>query len=218
MKFVSQRIDSNNGVDYCSKNEVVAALDQQKTEITSLKQLAADSIAASQQAPILNMASDRKRSIINNTPAVFEIADNPTADGSKPAHEIDFFSEVPENEGIIMQEAKAQGVDPNIVKAIMYMETTHGRYDALDPTNVSERPMNINKDYWSELGYSAEQLEDPAINIKAGVTIIQRITTRINNPTVAKIATVYNVLGKESVSDYGARVQQIYDKKLWEEK
>ena len=117
-----------------------------------------------------------------------------------------------------MREASAQGVDPDLVKAIMYMETTHGWYDEYYPFNKSERPMNIHTEYWSDLGYSKEQLSDPAINIKVGVTLIRRISDRVRNPTVAKVASIYNVLGREKVNDYGARVQKIYDQKLWEDK
>ncbi|EOV0147211.1 hypothetical protein ACOIXN_004694 [Vibrio vulnificus] len=34
--------------------------------------------------PILNMRDDRKESIVQNTPAIFEIAPNESANGSAP--------------------------------------------------------------------------------------------------------------------------------------
>lgn len=58
--------------------------------------------------------------------------------------------------------AKEKGVDANLVKAIMYMETTHGYYDAileLFNKNKSILPMNINVDYWGSTFGSREELK-----------------------------------------------------------
>jgi hypothetical protein len=170
--------------------------------------------------PVLHKASDRKQSIINNTSAHFNIDDNPSADGSKPVIEIAHFgSIVKELTSIIDKEANTQGVDPNLVKAIMYMESTHGYYDApLDMIgmNKSLRPMNINSDYWKDLGYTREQLADPATNIKVGIMLIKRIQDRLEDPSIRKIATLYNSISQEKVTDYGARVEAIYKEKLFE--
>jgi hypothetical protein len=199
--------------------------------------------------PVVNLGKDRQTSIINGMPAVFKIDDNPAAKGDKPffsrrdgkisvenhdAHKVDLY------ESIIEEEAKRQGVDPRLVKAIMYMETSHGRYgyraEDLDRTMEeypvlgqipgvgqllnslradSILPMNIRASIWSALGFSKEQLKDPRLNIRAGVMLLKRIIERIDNPTVAKVATLYNNLSRESVTDYGARVAEIYRQELW---
>jgi len=69
--------------------------------------------------------------------------------------------------------------------------------------------MNIHVEYWEGLGYSREQLQQPEINIRVGILILKRIIERIQNPTVEKIASIYNFLGNEKVTDYGARVKII---------
>jgi len=72
---------------------------------------------------------------------------------------------------------KIQGVDPDLVKAIIYMETTHGYYDALvEPfdKNTSILPMNIRSGYWKQLGYSRKELKNPALNIEAGIYLLKK--------------------------------------------
>jgi len=38
---------------------------------------------------------------------------------------------------------------------------------------------------------------------------------RLKDPKIRKIASVYNVLGRESVSKYGAQAENIYRNKTW---
>ena len=115
--------------------------------------------------------------------------------------------------------AKEKGVDPNVVKAIMYMETTHGYYDAileLFNKNKSILPMNINVDYWGSTFGSREELKNPEKNIEAGVEIVDRIKKLLPaNASVEEIATLYNNINAKKVSEYGARVKAIYDEKPW---
>ena len=115
--------------------------------------------------------------------------------------------------------AKEKGVDANLVKAIMYMETTHGYYDAileLFNKNKSILPMNINVDYWGSTFGSREELKNPEKNIEAGVEIVDRIKKLLPaNASVEEIATLYNNINAKKVSEYGARVKAIYDEKPW---
>ena len=115
--------------------------------------------------------------------------------------------------------AKEKGVDANLVKAIMYMETTHGYYDAileLFNKNKSILPMNINVDYWGSTFGSREELKKPEKNIEAGVEIVDRIKKLLPaNASVEGIATLYNNINAKKVSEYGARVKAIYDEKPW---
>jgi soluble lytic murein transglycosylase-like protein len=66
--------------------------------------------------------------------------------------------------------------------------------------------MNIHYSYWKKLGVTPEQLAVPAYNIEYGVIILSRIRDRVQNPTIAKIATLYNNLASDKVSDYGKSV------------
>lgn len=123
------------------------------------------------------------------------------------------------------------GVDPDWLKAIAYMENTHGYYDAIPMAAElneklrgqpqSYRPMNVQYKNWSyladDLGFTEWQVQYRVeCNVELAAVIIRRIRARVPNATLSKVATIYNFLGAELVSDYGARVQEIYEGKLWE--
>lgn len=78
-------------------------------------------------------------------------------------------------------------------------------------------PMNIRYDVWGRLGFSRADFQKPETNIRAGVLLIRRILDRLENPTVSKVATLYNSLSKDRVTDYGARVADVYRSKRWEQ-
>ncbi len=52
-------------------------------------------------------------------------------------------------------------------------------------------------------------------NIVAGIYLIQKISERINPYSIAGVASLYQDLGTTKVTEYGKRVKNIYDKKLW---
>ncbi|MDF9401601.1 hypothetical protein [Vibrio sp. 1180_3] len=178
----------------------------------------------SQEVPVINVELERRNSIISNTPAIFEITENPVADASEPIHEIDFFDEVDGNEELYERVGREMGIDANFLKAIAYMETTHGYYDylgALPGVRVTSfRPMNVRYDKWTDLanslGYSSDDIENNVeANVRLGALILKRIWVRVQNPTIRKVASIYNFTGAEKVRDYGARVNDIYEKKQW---
>jgi len=90
------------------------------------------------------------------------------------------------------------------------METTHGWYDAVYPMRKTILPMNLYYQYWRDLGITKENLGCSFYNIEFGVILLSRIQQRIENLTIAKIASIYNFLGAEKVNDYGARVAKLY--------
>lgn len=172
---------------------------------------------------IVNNEEKRKRSIIDDSPAIFEIKSNPDAVGIAPTIEISSQSQVKIWSGLIVKLAKKHDVDSRLVMAIMYMETTHGWYDKLYPDWLEERfpmrrsvlPMNIHYRYWRKLGVTKELVKCPHYNIEFGVILLSRIKKRIKEPTIAKIASIYNFVGAEKVTDYGARVARIYKIQPW---
>jgi hypothetical protein len=179
--------------------------------------------SVSQEIPTVNMEHDRIQSIINNTPAIFEIAENKNADGSEPLIELAAFN--PINDGVIYDSMGAKyGVDPDWLKAIAYMENTHGFYDGIPPLNLvnsSYRPMNVQYRTWKpladQLGLSEFQIQYRVeSNVELATLIIKRIMVRVPNPTLEKVASIYNFTGAEVTRDYGARVQKIYEGRLWE--
>lgn len=164
---------------------------------------------------VLRNTEERRDSIINKTLAVFPIAENAKAVGVKPVYELGSESQVAKYCGVIQQMARKHGVDPTLVMAIMYMETTHGWYDVVNPMRKTILPMNIHYSYWKKLGVTPDKLEVPSYNIEYGVILIRRIRDRVENPSISKVATLYNFIGAENVSTYGARVAAIYWEKPW---
>lgn len=173
--------------------------------------------------PEVNSSSERLKSIVENTPSKFRITDNVEADGSKPALEISAFN--PINSGGIYEKIGAKySIDPDWLKSISYMENTHGYYDSVPPFNLvgtSYRPMNVQYKTWKpladELGFTEWQIQYRVeCNVELAALILKRIIYRVENPTLEKIASIYNFIGRETVSDYGARVGQIYKERLWE--
>ena len=60
-----------------------------------------------------------------------QIRDNPRAVASAPLHEVHIFEQVTRNDDFMRRSAKRHGVDPDLVRAIAYVESTHGYYDAI---------------------------------------------------------------------------------------
>lgn len=165
--------------------------------------------------PVLSNTKARKESIVEDTPAIFNIEENPSAVGAKPLYEFEIASQVSKWCGLIQTLAIKHGVDPNLAKSIMYMETTHGWYDKFYPYRKTILPMNLHYKYWRELGVTKENLKCPFYNIEFGVIILARITARVKDPTPRKVATIYNFLGAEKVNEYGARVAKLMTEKPW---
>jgi hypothetical protein len=74
--------------------------------------------------------------------------------------------------------------------------------------------MNVHAKLWnldaSKLTY------DRVYNISAGSIILQSISNNVSPGSgISQIATLYNSLGAQSVTSYGARVQSIYNEKPW---
>jgi len=108
------------------------------------------------------LAADRKRSILSGETSRFVVRRNPEADGRKPLHEFDSLSEVGRFDEIIERTARKSGIDPDLVRAIVHMETTHGGYGRLFQPfdgNKTLRPMNIHAGYWKGMGFSREELK-----------------------------------------------------------
>ena len=102
----------------------------------------------------------------------------------------------------------------------MHMETTHGYYDnavSWAKLNKTVLPMNIHVKFWGEaLNVDRKSMGDPEKNINTGAFLLSRIQKNLPaNPSIAQVATLYNNLYVTEVSDYGKRVEQIYQEKTW---
>jgi hypothetical protein len=104
----------------------------------------------------------------------------------------------------------------------MYMETTHGYYDAplsWFGKNKSILPMNINVDYWGNTFGDRKTLLNPEANIRAGAEMLFRIQSYLpQGSPVSHVATLYNNINAHQVTEYGARVQKLYEAEPWRKK
>ena len=173
----------------------------------------ANDIAA---GPVLANIKDRREAIMANTPGRFVV--EPNADAKpypNPWYGANSLEEVTANRAAIERLAFRYKLDTDFVKAIVWMESTHGWYDRFDPHNKTIRPMNVHDTLWSQLGIDRKTLEDPTRNIAAGVHILAAIWDRTDNPTVEKVATLYNQLGATQVNGYGKTVAYYMTHKPW---
>ena len=167
------------------------------------------------------MSSPTKKECIAKglTNCKFVVKDNPNANGEAPLYELHMFSAVDQHSALIDRVAQETGVESRLIRAIMYMETTHGYYDA--PVswigkNKSILPMNINVEYWGTTFGDRASLARPYDNIKAGAEMLNRIIANLpHGASVRQIATLYNNINAGSVNDYGARVEAIYNAEPW---
>jgi hypothetical protein len=194
----------------------------------------------------------RRQSILENSPAIFGVGEYAYADGFHPVHALEQVgkallrqeslgaTQVREHDSLIKEEADRAGIDPDLLRAIMYMEVSQGAYgypaELLDWSD-SILPMNVKRSLWGGLlndgrpysrryieagrdkGVVIDQgqdaLDDPRLNIRAGATLLRRIRDRLQDPSIQNIATLYNGLSMENVTDYGKRVDEIYRTKEW---
>ncbi|MDX2224587.1 MAG: hypothetical protein SFV21_17680, partial [Rhodospirillaceae bacterium] len=173
------------------------------------------------KAPVLFKKHEREQSILNNSPATFDVSPNQAADESDDLHEIGLLGSrsVGKYDDAIRRAAESRGLDPDLVRAIMYMETSRGHYGTFPEffgSASSYQPMNVRPNPWQRLGVSADDIKNnPSENIRAGAELLARIRDRLPNPTPDRVATLYNSLAKDSVTDYGARVARLMAEKPW---
>lgn len=165
--------------------------------------------------PLSNSLEERKKAVLGKGKADFKLKPDIEPISDEPWYALDEKSEVNQNKLVIEDESKFAGIDPDLIKAIIYVETTQGYYDEYYPFNKSIRPMNIQAEYWKDLGYSRKDLETPRLNIKAGINLLKRIYSQVPHASVSEVATLYNDLGAKRINDYGARVDRVMKEKPW---
>jgi hypothetical protein len=157
--------------------------------------------------PILFDADERMQSIVDDHPSIFYIKDNESETERFPVHFSPFVGAmtVRSHDEIIEQEANRIGIDPDIVRAVMYYESGAGHYFgaswAAEMMGAADTilPMTINPEMWSRFGIDRESTSDLRLNIRAGTLLLKRICDRLENPTIGKLWTIYNSLRQEQV-------------------
>jgi hypothetical protein len=164
--------------------------------------------------------------ILGSLPGNVTVQPNPAAKSAAPSHEIGVLGlgAVAHYDKDIAYAARIKGIDPDLIRAIMYMEMSHGYYDpsilgvpySLLPPVKSILPMNVNANYWGDAFGSKLDLSTGRINVVSGAEMLRRLQKMAPGAGIAEIATLYNNHNADKVSDYGARVAQIYKDKPWE--
>jgi RHS repeat-associated protein len=171
------------------------------------------------QVPILRTGEERRAAVLRGTPGVIRIAKNPGVSANpNPLFAISAMEEVTPNEKFIKAAALKHSLDPDVIRAVIWMETTHGYYDALtgvvrEPKTI--RPMNVHVEFWKDLPVTRKSLADPAQNIDAGARILARISSLVEDPTPEKILTLYNNIRADKVSQYGKTAAEYLRTKPW---
>ena len=171
--------------------------------------------------PTLKNESERHESILADTPSTFYVKNNPEAEGKAPWYSIETAGEraVLKHNDIIQQEAERAGIDADLLRSIIYVENAHGRSygEPAEALGLSSTilPSNINVEKWKGLGIDSSNASNPKQNIGAAATLLSRIQARTHDPNIAKIATLYNGLMKDAVTDYGARTESVFKNKPW---
>jgi hypothetical protein len=156
-------------------------------------------------------------------PARFNIEDNPEADPGPAFWEFPSLGEssVDRYDDTIERAAKRRGIDPDLIRSVMWAENARGHYGGLNQildmigSSRTKLPINI-RPYWAQLvDARAEDMTKPEINIEASAELLRRIRDRIDRPTPAKIGTIWNFTGEDVVSDFGAAIARIYSAKPW---
>jgi len=165
----------------------------------------------------------RKEAIIAGEGGSFSVAPNPNANPNAPWYEHLVRSPVRDYANLTEQVANEEGVDPDLIRAVMFLESTHGHYGGVGPMRdglgISSTilPMNVNVDYWGDSFGSRSELNKPLNNIRAGTRMLKNIIGNFQSPaSIATIGTLYNDSRATKVSDYGARLDAIYKTRPWE--
>lgn len=175
--------------------------------------------------PTLNNGRERTENILADKPSRFDIRENSKAKSDDPWYASAWAGNaaIASYGTAIEKEAKRQGVDPDLAKAIVYSENARGRYfgsaKAAEGVDMADSflPMNINPTIWGGLGIDRKSASDYLTNIRAGITLIKRISDRIDNPTPEKVASIWNYTGRELVNDFGAYVGRMYRETPWDD-
>ncbi len=188
--------------------------------------------------PVLNKPEEREKSILEDTPALFEIKQTKRTKPSgilgavqnafdETVDEVRTFDSygkkaVQDNDEKILRQAQKHNLDPDLIRSVMYAENARGHKIVLnkwsDDLKFSESPlpMNIQKNRWSKLiGKKPEDMYDSENNIEAATILLKRISNRIKKPTPEKIGSIWNYMGREKTNEFGEYIGEVYREKPW---
>ncbi|TQR64457.1 hypothetical protein [Acinetobacter sp. RF14B] len=170
---------------------------------------------------VVDCLISRQESIIYNIKFYFYVQENNKLKQDTVWYEISYFQEVTDNINSIDSSSKKFSIDPELLKSIIYMESTHGYYDAVFeviPSKIKEnksiRPTNINVEAWPML-FTREEANNVVTNIDTGAYMLKLISERVPDKDILKIASLYNSTNAKFVLQYGLEVKKFYERKPW---
>jgi soluble lytic murein transglycosylase-like protein len=105
-------------------------------------------------------------------------------------------------DGLIQQAAQKYNIHPALLSAVMQKESAT-RPDAVSPAGAIGL-MQIMPDTGRDLGYTPEQLRDPAINIEAGAKYLKQLLDQFGGDAELALAAYNSGMG--NVRKYGNKV------------
>ena len=170
---------------------------------------------------VVDCLISRQESIIYNIKFYFYVQENNKLKQDTVWYEVSYFQEVTDNISPINSSSQKFSIDAELLKSIIYMESTHGYYDAVFeviPSKIKEnksiRPTNINVAAWPML-FTREEANNVVKNIDAGAYMLKLISERVPDKNILKIASLYNSINAKFVLQYGLEVKNFYEKKPW---
>lgn len=122
---------------------------------------------------------------------------------------------VAEHDSLIAFHAAAQEIDPDWLRAIVIAEAIRR------PEEVGSRvaPMGMDSTVWAGLdGAAARDFADPSENVRLAALLLRRILDRLpeENQALHVVASLYDDIGTESVTEYGMKVAEMFARRAWE--
>lgn len=125
---------------------------------------------------------------------------------------------------LIEAAAQKYDVDPDLIRAAMYIENRDGHKggfnkfaDVIDRSE-SRLPMNIQTKRWSDLGGNDFDMKDPAQNIEAAALLLKRLQGSLEDPNdIEALGTLWNSGGAQSINSMGQRIAYAYKNKSWDD-
>lgn len=125
---------------------------------------------------------------------------------------------------LIEAAAQKYDVDPDLIRAAMYIENRDGHKGGLNPmADIIDRsesllPMNIQTKRWSDLGDNDFDMDDPAQNIEAAALLLKRLQGSLEDPNdIEALGTLWNSGGAQSINSVGQRIAYAYKNKPWDD-
>lgn len=169
--------------------------------------------------PVLITDQERKAAIVSNSPGVFVIEKYSDARPQPWLVRGAFENEqVTQNQEIITAAATRFSVEGDLVRAVVWDETTRfprRQVPGMAGEAAVTLPMNIPVDWRKDLGISDAALQDPRVNIEAGVFLLSQLQDRILHPTPEKLFSIYDDLATLTVSTRGATIAWYLENRPW---